>query len=464
MHRATPATASSSSSSSYKSRRLRYSREHLMKSLEILGTLSTQIPSELPLSPPPSRSSSPAPGSKRKPDAHSEYSLSKKPRTSSISNNHRPSSSHPVAGPSNYACEDGELREDIPASRRVADISDVPVRRPRRGGHLPPYSSTSSTTKPYVIALPDPPPPQSPYHKYGNLIARLELIDALVDFVYAIWAKDYSRKRSRGNWSSIEAFLVYCKRKWQVEDGADEREKALSGLIWMIEGFIHGRQISSFARQINSENERYSRELHAKHQKAMEHEAAKKEAEAATPPMLPSPASITTSNSANSTPTGRLSAAPAAAKNLANSSSSSSNPQAPGEHKKQPDPPPPPHITVPVNWDFIGPRKYQSSSETITLPIMAKHFPRTFQRMDEHEPDIEDDDGELFWPGQVVTGAGIGWVCTMGKAMIKEFGDEFGYRGIDGIIPKPDSEGADGDAITPAGPRSPLSAPPRLTP
>ena len=82
------------------------------------------------------------------------------------------------------------------------------------------------------IALPDPPPPQSPYHKHGNLIARLELIDALVDFVYAIWAKDYSRQKcSRGNWTSIEAFLVYCKRKWQVEDGADEREKALSGLM-----------------------------------------------------------------------------------------------------------------------------------------------------------------------------------------------------------------------------------------
>ena len=91
--------------------------------------------------------------------------------------------------------------------------------------------STFHTKNPTYIALPDPPPPQSPYHKYGNLIARLELIDALVDFVYAIWAKDYSRKRSRGNWSSIEAFLVYCKRKWQVEDGADEREKALSGLM-----------------------------------------------------------------------------------------------------------------------------------------------------------------------------------------------------------------------------------------
>ena len=136
----------------------------------------------------------------------------------------------------------------------------------------------------------------------------------------------------------------------------------------------------------------------------------------------------------------------------------------------QPDPPPPSHITLSVNYNWIAPRKYQSSAvvaaswcmsqaqNTITLPMMAKHFPRTFQRMvhstfqaqDEHEPDIEDDDGELFWPGQAVTGTGLGWVCTMGKAMIKEFGAEFGYRGIDGIIPKPDSEGADGDAVSPA--------------
>ncbi|KAI0093202.1 hypothetical protein BDY19DRAFT_414503 [Irpex rosettiformis] len=482
MHRATYST--SSTSSSHKSRRLRYSREQLLERLEILGTLSTQIPSELPLSPPASRSNSPTPGSKRKFDAHNEHSISKKPRTSSISDNHRmpSSSSYPIAGPSNYACEDGELREDLPASRRAADISDVPVRRPRRGTKLPTlffdelydkyhaygrmlkYSgdrrllSTFPPKNSAYQALPDPPSPQSPYHKYGNLIARLELLDALVDFVYAIWAKDYSRQKcSRGNWSNIEAYLVYCKRKWQLEDGADEREKALSGLIWMIEGFIHGRQ-----------------KLYAIHRDEMEREAAKKEAEAATPPMLPSPASITTSNSANSTPTGRPSAAPVAAKNLAESSSSSlsssSNPQLQGEHKKLPDPPPPSHINVPVNWNFIAPRKYQSSAlvaaawcmsqaqNTITLPMMAKQFPRTFQRMvhstfsalDEHEPDIEDDDGELFWPGQVVTGTGIGWVCTMAKAMIKEFGDEFGYRGIDGIIPKPDSEGAEGDVITPA--------------
>ena len=135
-------------------------------------------------------------------------------------------------------------------------FTNVPVRRPRRGTRLPlpffdelydkyhsygrmlKYSGDVrllSTFHPKNTAyrpLPDPPPVQSPYHKYGNLIARLELIDALVDFAYAMWAKDYSRSRcSRGNWASIEAFLVHCKRKWQTEDSADEREKALLGLM-----------------------------------------------------------------------------------------------------------------------------------------------------------------------------------------------------------------------------------------
>ena len=243
----------------------------------------------------------------------------------------------------------------------------------------------------------------------------------------------------------------------------------------MIEGFVHGRQFNSVARGINSENEKLANQLQKMHKEELDRQAAAKEAEAvgsmATPPMLPSPASITTSNSANSTPTGHPSGAPLATKGPAEQSTSSSSNQSGQEQQKKPEPPPPAHITVPVNWSFIAPRRYQSgglvaaawcmdqSQRTLTLPIMAKHFPRTFARMiyssfsahDEHEPDIEDDDGELFWPGQLVTGQGLGWACTMGKAMIKEFGKEFGYRGIDGIIPKPDAEGADGDAATPAG-------------
>ena len=94
--------------------------------------------------------------------------------------------------------------------------------------------STFPKKNPLYQALLDPPPPQSPYHKHGHLLARLELIDALVDFVYAIWVKDYSRQKcSRSMWSSTEAYLVHCKRKWQVEEGSDEREKALLALMWV---------------------------------------------------------------------------------------------------------------------------------------------------------------------------------------------------------------------------------------
>lgn len=59
---------------------------------------------------------------------------------------------------------------------------------------------------------------------------------------------------------------------------------------------------------------------------------------------------------------------------------------------------------------------------------------------EEYQPDIEDDEGELFWPGQCEPGQGLGWVCLMGKAMIHELGKEIGYMGLKGIIPKPNAD------------------------
>ena len=88
------------------------------------------------------------------------------------------------------------------------------------------------------------------------------------------------------------------------------------------------------------------------------------------------------------------------------------------------------------------------AQRSLSLPAMREHFPRTFGRMvystlaaqEEYEPDMDDEDGELFWPGQCVSGDGLGWVCLMGHAMVREFGQEIGYRGMDGLIPKPDDE------------------------
>ena len=89
----------------------------------------------------------------------------------------------------------------------------------------------------------------------------------------------------------------------------------------------------------------------------------------------------------------------------------------------------------------------------VTLPSLRTHFPRTFSRMvysqlgsgDEGEVDMDDDEGELFWPGQAASGEGLAWVCLMARAMVREFGSTIGYMGEEGVIDKPDA----GSARTP---------------
>ena len=78
----------------------------------------------------------------------------------------------------------------------------------------------------------------------------------------------------------------------------------------------------------------------------------------------------------------------------------------------------------------------------LTLPILRAHFPRTYARVinstlalhEEYEPDMEDDDGELSWPGQSVTGEGVAWCCLLGRSMVREYGLEVGYLGLDGVV------------------------------
>ena len=170
-----------------------------------------------------------------------------------------------------------------------------------------------------------------------------------------------------------------------------------------------------------------------------------------TPGMLPSPAGTA---STNGTPNNQETGTPNPTNSESDSASSS----------QLPAPTLPPAVTVPLTasvpqpliWDIRDVVEsqnraavaMQTAHQHLTLSGMREHFPRTFGRMvystltaqDEHEPDMEDDDGELFWPGQCVTGDGLGWLCNMGRAMVKEFGNEFGYKGMDGIIPKPDDE------------------------
>lgn len=177
-----------------------------------------------------------------------------------------------------------------------------------------------------------------------------------------------------------------------------------------------------------------------------------------TPTMLPSPASA---SSVNSTPT------------MANRSpvdpgpSNQSQPSSsiPSQLPNVPQPPPthplsqiPTMFPLMLQPEAIAAFRNQNlaihaarwcsqlASQHLSVPVLMRHFPTTWARIfgsslsadEEHEPDIEDDEGELYWPGQSQIGEGLGWVCLMGKAMIKEFGQGIGYLGINGVIRKED--------------------------
>jgi hypothetical protein len=227
------------------------------------------LPSELPPSPPPSRPSSPllATGSKRKASTAHDLDQSKRPRATSIPDRgqqHQVSVSQAPQQHTRGLTEDGEVREEsttasssrTPIIPLISTSPAVPVRRPKRGrpkasdydalfdkyyaaGRQLKYSgdtrwwSTYSPGNREYKPLLNPPPVTSSYHQHGIMIARLELVDALVCFCYALWTKDYSRRRcQQENWTTTQVFLEWCKGKWQPrENCTNEAEMAFLGLM-----------------------------------------------------------------------------------------------------------------------------------------------------------------------------------------------------------------------------------------
>ncbi|KAI0829601.1 hypothetical protein BC628DRAFT_1337014 [Trametes gibbosa] len=507
MHRATPSPDSSSSAASHRSRSRQLTREQLLKGLQILGPVSAPLPPELPPSPPASRAASPAPGHKRRHDPELDQASHKKPRVTPSSTTSRPRpfpQPHPSSSSTTATAalssrhepsEDGEVKEEAAtsSSNMPAGLTFMPVRRPRRGDNVniptsewdavydkcftkarmlrfsalsrvaAAHPSTSKEYKP----LRNPPNPSSSYAKDSLLMARLELIDSLLHFVYGLWCKDYSvRTCYRAAWRTVNDFLQPTKKKL-IAESHDEREKAFIGLLFMVDAYIHGRKLKYQATAIDKENDNKMNRLNIqwKAEKAQAQArvaaAAQTSASGSTPNMLPSPASSNSANSSNSTPLGgHGTPGHNPAMDIAPQSEANHGPSA----AERPMAAPPPHVHIPVNTQFIVDRKSQSSGlllsshymqtaqQHLNLPVMARHFPRTLARMmfstlgplDEHEPDFQDDDCELFWPPQAITGEGLGWVCLMGMAMVKEFGKEYGYRGVDGVVHRQGTEDVNG--------------------
>jgi len=245
----------------------------------------------------------------------------------------------------------------------------------------------------------------------------------------------------------------------------------------MIEAFIQGRNMHFSVKQLDPEMDKVldgaSKKISAAAAAIMEGDASFAGGlSGKAPPMLPSPSSTT------STPVNRDDGTPGS------SSTRSAQAAANAAHRRQtytgsvpfellpeqlqtssaPIPSPVMNamaaVTEPVGLTQVQNLKdltrdysatafcIERSQQTLNLPVLRRCFPNTWARMmystllptEEHEPDFEDEEGELYWPDQCINGEGIGWVCLMGKAMIQEFGKPYGYKGLEGVVPKPKPE------------------------
>ncbi|KAH9940480.1 uncharacterized protein BXZ73DRAFT_88711 [Epithele typhae] len=444
---------------------------------QILGPVRAPLPSELPPSPPASREPSPTLKRRQPPESTSEPLL-KRPRVdsqSSVRPHHLPPRPVPVASPTKLEPqEDGELKEEptassssvpvpVPALAPTPAPPSFPVRRPRRAvpssaewtgmanqsfrharilkysGYARIASEHPPTSKDYK-PLSHPPPAGSPYALHSLRIARLEIVESFVQAVYAIWCMDQIPESSRNekscnrnSWRTTEEAVRAIESKLQAEAG-DEREKAFVGLIQMIHGFILSRKVYYAVKGTDAMNDRKLGVIREK-KKALELARNAQQTN-----MLPSPASSSTTSSSHSTPLGGHNAAP----------------------HRPPPPPPPPHptaensdIRVDVTEMFLLQNRSLSGSvrmvggrfadaeDTLSLSTLCRHFPRTFARVvhsnlsaqDEYQPDFQDQECELHWPVQSLTGGGLGWACHMGMSMVKEYGKDFGYQSVANPVP-----------------------------
>ena len=144
---------------------------------------------------------------------------------------------------------------DGPAGAGPLPTPYIPVRRPRRGRPDPAelerlhdyhhkaarkfkYSgdarfwSTYPSNAKFFKPLANPPPPGSAYHTYGELMSKLELLEALIGFVYAMWIQDYSRNRcADSSWASTAQFITWTKQKWQNDKNLDQRQSMFFSLM-----------------------------------------------------------------------------------------------------------------------------------------------------------------------------------------------------------------------------------------
>jgi hypothetical protein len=104
------------------------------------------------------------------------------------------------------------------------------------------YSGTSRLSSTYPrnhkhhISLPTPPPEGSPYYTHAVVLARLELVDAMISFCYAMWCRSSPTNPNRPcfDWCQLNDYMQWLKSTVadHEADFVGERERAIfAGLM-----------------------------------------------------------------------------------------------------------------------------------------------------------------------------------------------------------------------------------------
>ena len=77
------------------------------------------------------------------------------------------------------------------------------------------------------------PAPGSPYAVHAQLFSRLEAIEALLHFTYAMWCKDMvENKCHHALWDTIDQFLKWVRSRWECSETRDGQQ-AFIGLMYV---------------------------------------------------------------------------------------------------------------------------------------------------------------------------------------------------------------------------------------
>ena len=71
---------------------------------------------------------------------------------------------------------------------------------------------------------------------HAQLFARIEAVDALLNFTYAMWCKDMvENKCHHALWDTIDQFLKWVRSRWETAETRGDAQRAFIGIMYVLQ-------------------------------------------------------------------------------------------------------------------------------------------------------------------------------------------------------------------------------------